>query len=208
MSATATPLAPTSTTTPPGAPTGPRPLRWTVALFHAINSTGAFAGRRPMLIRGALLERGPMNEPHATALEKTTEWLRLAFGPGWRVRGQLPLVLGLETDPLPDLAVLRGDSLNPVRSHPNTAELVVEISDTTLTDDMTEMAELYATASIPEYWVLDLNARVLHVYRDPQPLPNNLGAVAYQTHLTLGAADGVQPLAAPGHTISVANLLP
>jgi Uma2 family endonuclease len=207
MPTTATSSA-TATATPPPATGWPRPLRWTVALFHAVNSTGAFAGRRPMLIHGVLLEQGPMNEPHATALEKTTEVIRRTFGTGWRVRGQLPLVLGQDTDPFPDLAILPGDSTNPVRAHPTTATLVIEVSDTSLTIDMTEKAELYATAGIPEYWVLDLSARQLHVFRDPAPLANNLGAVAYSTHLTLGPADAVSPLAAPAGTVRVTDLLP
>jgi Uma2 family endonuclease len=161
-----------------------------------------------MLIRGVLLEQGPMNEPHATALEKVTELMRLTFGTGWRVRGQLPLVLGQDTDPLPDLAVLPGNSLNPVRAHPTTAALVIEVSDTTLTYDVTEKAELYATAGIADYWVLDLNARQLHVFRNPAPLPGNLGAIAYQTHDTLNPTDTVSPLAAPNSSIIVSDLLP
>jgi Uma2 family endonuclease len=189
----------------------PRPLRWTVARFHAANASGAFAGLRPILLRGVLIEQGPMNEPHATGVEKTTERMRLAFGSGWRCRGQLPLVLGLDTDPMPDLAIMPGDSLNPARSHPTTAALVVEVSDTTRDTDMTEKAELYATAAIPEYWVLDLNARVLHVYRDPQTnpaLPEDLRASAYRTHLTLGETDSITPLAAPNSAVRVSDLLP
>lgn len=149
-----------------------------------------------------------MNEPHATALEKVTELVRIAFGTGWRVRGQLPLVLGQETDPFPDLAILPGNSLNPVRSHPTTATLVIEISDTTLAYDMTEKAELYATANIQEYWVLDLNARQLHVHRDPASLPQSLGATAYTTRNTLGPNDTVSPLAAPNSIITISDLLP
>lgn len=206
MSVLTTPVLAGTTTPPPAS--GPRPLRWTVDTFHTANASGAFAGRRPMLIHGVLLEQGPMNEPHATALEKVTEFMRLAFGAGWRVRGQLPLVLSQDTDPLPDLAILPGNPLNPVRSHPTTAALVIEISDTTLTYDTTTKAELYATASIQEYWVLDLNARQLHVYRDPAPLSAPLSAVAYSTHLTLGPNDTVSPLAAPSSTILVADLLP
>ncbi len=196
-----------ATTTPPPVPGWPRPLRWTVALFHAVNSTGVFAGRRPMLIHGVLLEQGPMNPPHALALELLVEALRTAFGNGWRFRVQTPLVLGQDTDPFPDVAILAGTARGET-AHPTTATLVVEISDTSLTYDLGEKAELYATAGIQEYWVLDLNARQLHVHRDPAPLPNNLGATAYGTHLTSGPTDAVSPLAAPNANITVADLLP
>jgi Uma2 family endonuclease len=179
-----------------------------VTLFHAVNSTGVFAGRRPMLIHGVLLEQGPMNPPHSTALDLIADALRVVFATGWRVRIQTPLVLGLDTDPEPDLSVVAGSARDFATTHPTSASLVVEVSDTSLTYDMTTKAELYATASIPEYWVLDLNARQLHVYRDPAPLAANLGASAYGTHLTLGPSDTVSPLSAPAGTVRVADLLP
>lgn len=206
MSAITTAPAPA---TPPPAQPGPQPMRWTVALFHRVNSTGVWEGRRPVLIRGVILEQGPMNPPHAIALELLGEAVRTVFGAGWRIRAQLPLVLGLETDPFPDLAILPG-SPRGATGHPTSASLVVEVSDMTLALDMTEKAVLYATAGIPDYWVIDLNARQLHVFRDPQPLPlpTELGATAYRTHLTLNAADSVSPLAAPNGTIRVADLLP
>lgn len=56
--------------------------------------------------------------------------------------------------------------------------------------------------------MLDLNGRVLHVLHDPQPLPAGLGATAYRTHLTLGPADAVSPLAVPGASLVVGDLLP
>jgi Uma2 family endonuclease len=206
MSATATP--PAGTTTPPPA-SSPQVVRWTVDLFHRVNATGVFEGRRPFLIHGVLLEQGPMNPPHAIAMELLVDVMRATFGAGWRVRSQLPLVLGLETDPFPDLAIVSGTARGTTE-HPTSASLVVEVSDTTLTIDTTKKAELYATAGVPDYWVLDLSNRQLHVFRDPAPLPlpTDLAATAYKTHLTLSPADTVSPLAAPTATVRVADLLP
>ncbi len=183
----------------------PRPLRWTVADFHRVGATGVFDNRRPVLIRGVLLEQGTMNPPHAIAVELTAEVLRTAFGIGWRTRVQLPLVLGLDTDPMPDLAMVAGNPRDSA-THPTTAALVVEVSDTTLALDLTEKAELYATAGIADYWVLDLEGRRLLAFRDPGPIPD--GGQAYRTHQTLGPGDSVAPLAAPQAVIRVADLLP
>lgn len=209
MSALTIPPAPTGATTPPPAQPGLQPLRWTVALFHRVNSTGVFSGRRPILIRGVLLEQGPMNPPHAIALELLGNAIRAAFGAGWRVREQLPLVLGLDTDPFPDMAVLPG-SARGATAHPTAASLMIEVSDTTLKSDLTDKAELYATAGVADYWVLDLNGKQLHVFRDPHPLPlpTELAATAYRTHDVLGPADSVSPLAVPTAVIRVADLLP
>lgn len=195
-------------TPPPLAPSpGRRPFRWTVSQFHKFGDAGLFRGRRVKLIRGTLLEQGMMNPPHAMAGELTEEALRVVFGAGWRVRVDKPLVFGLDTDPMPDIAIVRGQARGNT-DHPTSAELVVEISDTTLDADITEMAELYATAGIADYWVLDVDGRRLLVFRDPVPLPQGLGATAYRTHITLTDADGISPLAAPAATVRVADLLP
>ena len=183
------------------------PVRWTVKEFHRLCSLGMFQGRRPMLLDGVILERGPMDAPHGNGVERTDAAVRAAFGMGWRFRVQLPLVLNQQTDPMPDIAVIPGPLVGSP-DHPTAAALVVEVADTTLTDDTTEMAERYATAGIPEYWVLDVNGRKLLVYRNPAPLPAGLGATAYRTHLTLTDGDSVSPLAAPAASIKVADLLP
>jgi Uma2 family endonuclease len=201
MSAVVTPPAPLPARNFP-----PRPLRWTVADFHRVGATGVFEGRRPVLIRGVILEQGMMNPPHATAIDLASDALRAVFGAGWRLRNQVPLVLGLDIDPMPDLAVVPGGPRDYAAAHPTTASLVVEVSDTTLALDMTEKAELYATAGIADYWVLDLDGHRLLVFRDPQPIPE--GGRAYRTHLTLGPAESVAPVAAPEASVRVADLLP
>src|SRR5258708_6367987 len=89
-------------------PVGPRPVRWTCAEFHRFGDMGVFEGRRAMLIDGVILEEGPMNPPHAITLELAAAAIRTAFGTGWRIRSQSPLLLGQDLDPEPDLAVIAG----------------------------------------------------------------------------------------------------
>jgi Uma2 family endonuclease len=174
-------------------------VRWTCAEFHRFGDMGVFEGRRAMLINGVIMEEGPMNPPHAITLELVENALRAAFGAGWRFRSQSPLVLGQDLDPEPDFAVIAG---NPRGSsgHPTTADLVVEVADSSLTFDTNDKRLLYARAGIREYWVVDINARQLLVYRDPQ-------AGDYATRQALGPADAVSPLAAPAATVRVADLL-
>lgn len=184
---------------PRSAPAGPRPLRWTCAMFHRFGDMGVFEGRRPMLIDGVILEQGPMNPPHAITLELVEDVIRTVFGSGWRVRPQLPLVLGHDTDPEPDLAVVAGRPRDAV-GHPTTADLVIEVADSSLTFDTTDKRLLYASAGIREYWVVDVNGRRLLVYRDPL-------AGDYATQQVFGPVDSLSPLAAPAATVRVADLL-
>lgn len=195
MSTTMTPVRPGS------APMqAPAPKLWTVEQFHDLGDRGVFEGRGAMLINGTIVEEGPMNHPHATAATKTEDLIREAFGKGWHVRVAKPLVIGKSTDPQPDAAVLRGRP-GDYADHPTTAELVIEVSDTSLKFDTTEKLSLYASAGIAEYWVLDVNGRQLHVFRSPT-------GDAYATHLTLGESETVSPLAAPAAVVRVADLLP
>ena len=184
------------------------PVHWTVSVFHRACSLGLFDGRRAILLRGVILEQEKMNPPHAATILIVNEVLRVVFGTGWTIRVQLPLILSQETDPVPDLAVVPGGVRDFAVVHPTTATLVVEVSDTTLDPDLTIKAELYATAGIPDYWVIDVENRQLHVFRDPVPLPEGLGATAYRSHVTLAATDSVSPLAMSNQSIHVTEMLP
>jgi Uma2 family endonuclease len=184
---------------PPPAPAGPRPLHWTCAEFHRFGDLGLFEGRRAMLIDGVILQHGPMNPPHAITLGLVDEAIRTAFGTGWWVRQQSALILGLDTDPEPDLAVVPGRPRD-YAGHPSTADLIIEVADSSVNFDCNEKRLLYARAQISEYWVVDINGRRLLVYRDPQ-------AGDYATQRALGPSDTVSPLAASAATVQVADLL-
>lgn len=181
------------------APVGPRPRRWTCAEFHRFGDMGAFEGRGAMLIHGVILEEGPMNPPHAITLGLAEEAIRTAFGTGWWLRQQSPLILGQDTDPEPDLAIVAGRPRDHT-GHPTTADLVVEVADSSLDFDTNEKRLLYAKAGIREYWVVDINGRRLLVYRDPR-------AGDYAVQQALGPVDAVSPLAAPTAVVRVADLL-
>src|SRR5207248_2091108 len=95
----------------------PRPVRWTCAEFHRFGDMGVFEGRRAMLIDGVIMVEGPMNPPHAITLELAEETLRAAFGAGWRVRNQSPLVLGQDFGP--------GGAVSPLAA----PSVTVQVSD-------------------------------------------------------------------------------
>jgi Uma2 family endonuclease len=204
MSATAT--APTGTSTPPPKSTGARPWKWTLEQYREFCDRGFFDHGRVEFVFGEIIDMGKQGWPHALALELLVAVLRGVFASGHWVREEKPFpVVG--SQPQPDAAVIPG-SPRDYSDHPTTAVLIVEVSDTTLKYDVTTKAELYATAGVADYWVLDVENRQLHVFRDPQPLTASLEATAYQTHLTLSPTDRVSPLAAPSASILVSELLP
>jgi Uma2 family endonuclease len=120
----------------------------------------------------------------------------------------MSFTIGVNNDPGPDLAVVPGEIRDYFDVNPTEALLIVEVSDSTLFFDTTTKAELYATAGVADYWVIDLEARELLVYRDPVNLPTGLGSTAYRTHLRFGVNDSFAPLAMPDARSQVSELLP
>lgn len=176
--------------------------------YYELGRQGYFAGRRVELIHGEIVEMSPQGWPHAVGKSKIADTLRVAFAGVGTVMEQTPHPTA-DSDPEPDVRVIPG-RYEDYTDHPTTALLLVEVADTTLAYDLTTKAELYATAGVADYWVLDVLNRQLHVLRNPQPLPlpTELVATAYQTHDVLGPNDSVSPLAAPASTIRVGDLLP
>jgi Uma2 family endonuclease len=201
--------APFAPTTPPPAD-GPRPWKWTREQYYKLGEFGFFDGKRVELIYGEIVEMSPINRRHAIGTGLIADALEKAFAAGYFVETNQPFAVpgaSPGAEPLPDVAVIAG-SRRDYPNHPDCAAIIVEVSDTTLFYDTTTKAELYATAGITDYWVLDLNSRQLLVFRDPVPLPVGLGATAYKTRLMLGSTESISPLAAPNATIRVADLLP
>lgn len=184
----------------------PQPFRWTIKQYRELRRI--LGDLRTMLIDGQIFLMVMPKPPHDTALGLTEDWLRTVFGTGHTVRCQMGFDIGEDTDPGPDLAVVLGDRRAHAQQTPTSALLIVEVAETTLFFDTTTKAEKYATAGVPDYWVIDLENRVLVVFRDPAPLPAGLGANAYRTKFTLNPADTVSPLAAPHATVTVGDLLP
>jgi len=86
---------------------------------------------------------------------------------------QEPVLVAAEDDefnePEPDLAVLEQPYMIYGKRKPGTGDvaLLVEISHTTMDRDTKTKPRLYALAGFPEYWVADVEARQIWVYRDP-----------------------------------------
>jgi Uma2 family endonuclease len=148
------------------ATTDPQVKQWTRDDYHRMAEAGLFVDQRVELIEGEILTMSQMKPAHAAALQLVAKELERAFGEGYCVRVQLPLQLGECSEPEPDLAVVPG-SPRDYQSHPRTALLVVEISDTTLEFDRGRKRVIYASAGIPDYWIINLSERCVEAHRVP-----------------------------------------
>lgn len=183
--------------------------RWSRQAYGRLVEHGVLDEDDPVeLLDGLLLVKEPQSSPHRTAVLLAAKALDRAFGEGWFVQTQSPIVLDDRSEPEPDVCVVRGSPRDYVTAHPTRPALVVEVAQSGLRLARGRKAAAYARAGITDYWIVDLVARVLEVHREPArpgPARRRWGYVAVET---LGAEAIITPLAAPGAVVRIAELLP
>lgn len=188
------------------------PFVFTRKEYYALDDNHFFRSatrdQRVQLIGGVIQLESPMNPPHATGIRKATKTLERLFADGYEVRVQLPIDLGLISEPHPDLAVVTGSFEDYATQHPKNALLVLEVSDTTIQADTHEKADLYAAGGIADYWVIDLTTDRVLVFRGPRPAAKSAFGHTYASLGAYGRDDKLTPLAAPHARVLVADLLP
>lgn len=112
---------------------------------------------------------------HAAFVTNVTQLLVTRVA-GWAlVSVQSPVVLADDTEPQPDVVVLRprqAPAEPPYKdAEPTTADvhLLIEVAETSLAHDRTAKLWLHAEAGVPEPWVVDGPAERVDVHRDPGP---------------------------------------
>jgi Uma2 family endonuclease len=183
--------------------------RFTVDEYHRMLQHGILADGEPFeLLEGFIVPKMTRNPQHDIALELVDEALRGRLPGGWRLRIQSAITTD-DSEPEPDLAVVRGDARSRGDRHPGPQDLglVVEVADTSLAQDRQEKGRLYARAGIACYWIVNLVDRQVEVYTDPTgPGPSP----AYRQRHDFAAGDAV-PLVLEGNEvtrIAVAEFLP
>src|ERR1017187_479248 len=139
------------------------------AEYYRMAETGVLGqGERVELIEGKIVRMSPQKLPHSTSITLANMKLTDLFRATHLIRCQAPLTLGDDCEPEPDFALVTEEHFRECTRlgiHPNRPDLVLEISDSSLSYDTQEKAGLYARAGIPEYWVLDVRQRRLEVRR-------------------------------------------
>lgn len=157
---------------------------------------------RVELIAGQIIKKAAKGTPHRATVTRLWKLLEVRLGDRVLVCPQEPVQLSDYSEPEPDIAVLRPDPLYYEDRHPIPSDiyLLIEVADTTLNKDCQVKAIAYGQAGISDYWVLDINARQLHVFRDP-------GLDGYRTHEVLSDRDTLAPIAFPDINLNVSEML-
>ena len=183
--------------------------RWTRHEYERLIDHGFLDEDDPIeLLDGLLLVKEPQHSLHRTAVLLAAKAVERAFGEGWFVQTQSPIILNDRSEPEPDVCVVHGSPRDYVDAHPTRPALIVEVAQSGLRMARGRKAAAYARARIADYWIVNLIDRVVEVHREsarPDPARRHWGYAAIET---LGADATITPLAAPSAGIRVAELLP
>jgi Uma2 family endonuclease len=183
---------------------------WSYDEYDRLIATGLLDNARVELIGGRLIVMTPANPPHDTSVSKTGIALQAVIGPEFYVREEKTLALDIWDGPQPDLAVVRGKPDDYATRRPTVDDtlLVVEVSDSSLVDDQTTKAAIYAAAGIEVYWIVNIPGRILEVRRRPV-VDSATGMHRYADLSIYTESDQVSvPVPGANARVSVAELLP
>jgi Uma2 family endonuclease len=152
---------------------------------------------RVELLEGVLVEMSPQGWHHAAVTQRLAKVLSLAVDKSLIVRTQMPFAATDFSEPEPDISVVVDDDSS--RQHPNRALLIVEVADDSLRKDLNKKRAAYARARVFEYWVVDLERMLVHVFTRPV-------RGRYTRKQLLRDGDVLRPTKLPGIEIPVSKL--
>ena len=177
--------------------------RFTLDEYHRmIDASVLHEDERVELIRGEIVQMTPIGIRHAASVARLNDEL---LG---RLRGrailwpQNPVTILPDSEPQPDIVLLhyRTDFYRTAMPGPADVVLIVEVADSSVRYDPNVKRALYAEAGMPEYWLVNLPADRIEVYRDPQ-------GATYRDARMVGRDERLAPAAFPDAALSVADIL-
>lgn len=162
------------------------PKRFSVAEYHRLSELGFFQeNERIELIRGQIIQMAAKGTPHSVCNTLLFGELFTLLQGQATVRNQEPIILCNDSEPEPDLVIVRNRGDRYLDSHPGIADilLVIEVSDSTLKYDQETKLSLYAESRIDNYWLFNLVANCLEAYSQPFQIQGNFEYAKKQVYL-------------------------
>ena len=178
--------------------------KWTVKEYHKLGEMRFFhPEERVELLSGNIITISAKGTANTSATRRTANVLRDILENQVDVYYKSPIALDDNSEPEPDIALVRIDPFDYATHHPTPSEvyLIIEVADSSLTFDREIKAKAYARSGIADYWVLNVNNRQLHVFREP-------AVDGYQSELILGENGSISPLQFPTVNIAIQAMLP
>ncbi len=160
-----------------------------VAMYHEMIESGILTpDDRVELLDGILVTKMPQNDRHIFVSEQIRDLLTAMLSAGYHINSQRPVQVP-GSEPEPDLTIIRGVRSDYLSRKPTGADtpLIVEVADTSLARDRAKCA-LYALGGYPCYWIVNVNARQVEVYTQPD---DDRALPGYEAMRTYAATDAI-----------------
>ena len=178
--------------------------RFTVAEYYAMAEAGILTeDDRVELIDGVIVEMAALGSRHGGCVNLYTRWLSRLVGDRAILQVQGAIHLNDDTEPQPDLALLRDrpDFYFSGHAEPSDALLLIEVADTSVDYDRYQKLPRYAQAGIPEVWITVLPERVIEAHTEPS-------GGRYAARRTFASGDTIIPGCFPDVALPVSAILP
>jgi Uma2 family endonuclease len=157
---------------------------------------------RVELIRGEIIEKMAIGDPHAASVKRLNRLLGATLAGRTLISIQDPIRL-IDSEPEPDVALLLPQADFYLSGKPRPADilLLIEVSDSSLEYDRQVKLPMYAEAGISEFWIVNFEDDCLEVYRQPT------AAGIYNDVRYLQRGQTVDIVALPGTMLAVDDIL-
>ena len=151
---------------PPGAKVFPL----SVEAYRLLGEAGSIP-KNTELLYGVVYNKVSKSPLHSSLVLEFLDLLHENLPPGHFLMSEQPIACS-DSEPEPDIAVVRGAIGDFRQCHPQTAELVVEVCVTSHDYDRSKL-RAYAGGAVKEVWLLLVPERQVEVYS--QPVGGNYG---------------------------------
>lgn len=172
--------------------------RLSVAAYRALGEAGLIP-KYTELLYGLIYTKISKSPLHSFLVARLLRLSRAATPPTHLVRSEQPITC-LDSEPEPDISVVRGTESDFLTDHPHTAELVIEVSLTSHDYDRSKLPA-YASGGIQECWLVLGPEKQIHVFRRPE-------AGQFTIHTIYGPGGTLTSAALPDFTLVLNSLFP
>ncbi len=169
-----------------------------VESYHRLGELGMLS-EDVELLHGIVVTKMSKSPLHELVAQKLMLLLLAKIPVGFQVRPERPLTLR-DSEPEPDISMVRGKPEDWANAHPSTAELVVEVAVSSAAIDEGKAA-IYAEAGNVEYWLIRPEDGEVDVYREPK-------SARYASKTTLKRTDTLRCLNLPAVEVVVSEIMP
>ncbi|HUG71212.1 MAG TPA: Uma2 family endonuclease [Pirellulaceae bacterium] len=173
--------------------------RFTVEEYRRLGEAGILnEGHGVELLEGWIVRKMNLNPPHSVSVKLCDSFVQRVLPAGWHTRVQ-DAIQTSDSEPEPDLAIVRGAIRDYAHRHPTAGDLalLIEVADSSLPRDRYK-CKIYGKAGIPVYWIVNLVDRRVEVYSEPTGPDTNPG---YRRRDDFGPHDEV-PVLVDGREIA------